>query len=173
VLLGHNEVAERELFRSDTVARRLEGFDMKISYHSRREVSGVPYSYAPSAVALAAEVDILVVAAAGGAGTRGLVSAEVLAALGPRGYLVNIARGSVVDEPALVSALVDGRLAGAALDVYADEPHVPEALLGLDSVVLLPHIGSATHETREAMGDLTFRNLERFMTDGTLVTPVP
>jgi hydroxypyruvate reductase len=154
------------------VARRLEGFDMKISYHSRHTVSGVPYSYAASPVALAAEADVLVVATSGGADTRGLVSAEVLAALGPRGYLVNVARGSVVDEPALVSALVEGRLAGAVLDVYADEPNVPAELLGLDNVVLFPHIGSGTRETRQAMGDLTCQNLRQFMTDGTVLTPV-
>lgn len=154
------------------IARRLEGFDLRISYHSRREVPGVRYAYAPSAVALAAEVDALVVATSGGPGTRGLVSADVLAALGPRGYLVNIARGSVVDEPALVSALVEGRLAGAALDVYADEPNVPAELLGLDNVVLFPHIASGTRETRKAMGDLVLENLRRFMADGTLVTPV-
>lgn len=155
------------------IARRLEGFDMTIAYHSRRVVPGVAYSYAPSAVALAAEVDVLVVAVAGGPGTRGLVSSEVLVALGPDGYLVNIARGSVVDEPALVSALVEGRLAGAALDVYADEPRVPPPLLGLDNVVLFPHIASGTRETRRAMGELAFGNLRQFMTDGTLLTPVP
>jgi lactate dehydrogenase-like 2-hydroxyacid dehydrogenase len=155
------------------IARRLEGFDMKISYHSRNPVGGVPYQYVSSPAALASDVDILVVATSGGPATAGLVSAEVLDALGPAGYLVNIARGSVVDEPALVSALVDGRLAGAALDVYADEPHVPAPLLELESVVLLPHIASATRETREAMGELALRNLRQFMTDGTLVTPVP
>jgi lactate dehydrogenase-like 2-hydroxyacid dehydrogenase len=153
------------------IARRLTGFDMVIGYHSRHPVPDVPYNYADSPVALASSVDVLVVATSGGAATAGLVSAEVLAALGP-GYLVNIARGSVVDEPALVSALVDGRLAGAALDVFADEPNVPPALLDLDNVVLLPHIASATHETREAMGDLAVANLRQFLTDGTLVTPV-
>ncbi|MPZ85191.1 MAG: 2-hydroxyacid dehydrogenase [Actinophytocola sp.] len=154
------------------IARRLEGFDMKISYHSRTPVGGVSYQYVPSPVALAAEVDVLVVATAGGPATAGLVSAEVLDALGPAGYLVNIARGSVVDEPAMVAALVEGRLAGAALDVYADEPNVPPELLDVDSVVLFPHIASATHETREAMGELALRNLRQFLTDRTLVTPV-
>lgn len=155
------------------IARRLTGFDMAISYHSRHSVPGVPYTYVDSPVALASSVDVLVVATSGGAATAGLVSAEVLAALGPAGYLVNISRGTVVDEPALVSALVDGRLAGAALDVFADEPKVPASLLDLDNVVLLPHIASATHETRQAMGDLAFANLRQFLTDGTLVTPVP
>lgn len=155
------------------IARRLEGFDADISYHSRRPVDGVGYRYAASARELAEGADVLVVATAGGAETRNLVSADVLNALGPRGYLVNIARGSVVDEPALVSALVDGRIAGAALDVFADEPNVPAPLLELDNVLLLPHIASATRETRQAMGELTFRNLDHYMTEGTLVTPVP
>jgi lactate dehydrogenase-like 2-hydroxyacid dehydrogenase len=155
------------------IAHRMTAFDARLSYHSRHEVPDVPYTYHPSPVALASAVDVLVVATSGGPATAGLVSAEVLAALGPQGYLVNIARGSVVDEPALVAALTSGDLAGAALDVFADEPNVPEALLDRDDVVLLPHIASATTETREAMGDLAYRNLEQFMTDGTLITPVP
>ncbi|XVQ10016.1 2-hydroxyacid dehydrogenase [Spirillospora sp. CA-255316] len=155
------------------VAHRLEGFDTEIAYHSRRRVEGVSYVCAESPEKLAAWSDALIVATSGGEGTRGLVSAEVLEALGPDGYLVNIARGSVVDEPALVAALTGGRLAGAALDVFADEPNVPPALLDLDSVVLLPHIASATHETREAMGELALRNLRRFLEEGRLVTPVP
>lgn len=155
------------------IAHRLAAFDCVLSYHSRHQVADVPYAYADSPVALAEGADVLVVATSGGPATAGLVSAPVLAALGPAGYLVNIARGSVVDEPALVEALVSGTIAGAALDVFADEPNVPPALLGLDNVVLLPHIASATTETREAMGELAFRNLHQFMTDGTLVTPVP
>ena len=116
---------------------------------------------------------MLVVAAAGGSGTQKLVSREVIDALGPRGYLINIARGSVVDEEALVSALVDGRLAGAGLDVFADEPNVPEALLSMDNVVVLPHVASGTVETRAAMEELTLRNLNSFLESGRLVTPVP
>jgi lactate dehydrogenase-like 2-hydroxyacid dehydrogenase len=100
------------------------------------------------------------------------VSRTVLDALGPRGFLVNIARGSVVDESALVEALVAGRIAGAALDVFEDEPRVPEALLGLDNVVLLPHIASGTHETRQAMGDCVFANLQSWFDHGRLLTPV-
>jgi lactate dehydrogenase-like 2-hydroxyacid dehydrogenase len=100
------------------------------------------------------------------------VSSEVIEVLGPRGYLINIARGSVVDEDALVSALVDGRLAGAGLDVFADEPNVPEALLSMDNVVVLPHVASGTVETRAAMEDLTLRNLDSFLESGQLVTPV-
>ncbi|WP_189219364.1 MULTISPECIES: 2-hydroxyacid dehydrogenase [Streptomyces] len=155
------------------VARRLEGFGIRVAYCSRRPVRGVTWRHAPTAEALAAECDALVVTVAGGAGTRGLVSAAVLDALGPEGYLVNVARGSVVDEEALVAAVTSGRIAGAALDVFADEPHVPRALSDSDRVVLLPHIASATRETREAMGDLALRNLERFMTEGVLLTPVP
>ncbi|MEY9486084.1 hydroxypyruvate reductase [Streptomyces calvus] len=155
------------------VARRLEGFGTQVSYCSRTPVPGVPYRYLPTAEALAAACDALVVTVAGGAATGGLVSAAVLDALGPAGHLVNVARGSVVDEPALVTALRTGRIAGAALDVFADEPHVPRELLESDRVVLLPHIASATHETREAMADLVLRNVERFMTAGVLLTPVP
>jgi lactate dehydrogenase-like 2-hydroxyacid dehydrogenase len=115
----------------------------------------------------------LVVAAAGGAGTQKLVSREVIDALGADGYLINIARGSVVDEEALVSALADGRLAGAGLDVFADEPQVPEALMTMDNVVVLPHVASGTVETRAAMEELTLRNLNSFLETGQLVTPVP
>jgi lactate dehydrogenase-like 2-hydroxyacid dehydrogenase len=155
------------------IAHRLTAFDAVISYHSRHRVPDVPYTYADSPEALATAVDVLVVATSGGPATAGLVSEAVLDALGENGYLVNIARGSVVDEPALVAALKTGTIAGAALDVFADEPNVPADLLDMDNVVLLPHIASATTETREAMGELALRNLHQFMTDGTLVTPVP
>lgn len=155
------------------IAHRFEAFQCPISYHSRREVADVSYAYAASPVALAAPVDILVVATAGGAGTAGLVDREVLEALGPDGYLINISRGSVVDEGALVELLGSGGLAGAGLDVFAHEPQVPPALLGLDHVVLLPHLGSGTVETREAMEELTLENLRAFLDRGTLVTPVP
>ncbi len=154
------------------IARRLEGFGVEIGYHNRR-VRDVPYRYHSSLVEMARECDVLVVAAAGGDSTRGLVSAEVLDALGPRGYLVNVARGSLVDENALVAALERGALGGAALDVFADEPHVPNQLLDRDDTLLLPHIGSATHETRAAMARLALDNLEQFLADGTLLTPVP
>ncbi|MER5551728.1 2-hydroxyacid dehydrogenase [Streptomyces sp. NPDC002793] len=155
------------------VARRLDGFGVRVSYCTRSPVPGVGYRHLPTAEALAEASDALVVTVAGGSGTEGLVSAAVLDALGPEGYLVNVARGSVVDEPALVAAVAAGRIAGAALDVFADEPNVPRALLESDRVVLLPHIASATHETRAAMGDLALRNLRRFMTEGVLLTPVP
>jgi len=152
-------------------AERLEVFGAEIHYHSRSP-KDVAWTYQPSAVELAAASDVLVVLTPGGAGTERLVDAAVLDALGPDGYLVNVARGSVVDEDALVAALEAGRIAGAGLDVFADEPHVPEALLGRDDVVLLPHVGSATIETREAMGRLVLDNVDAFLERGELVTPV-
>jgi lactate dehydrogenase-like 2-hydroxyacid dehydrogenase len=155
------------------IATRFEGFRCPISYHNRREVEGTRYSYAASPCELAAGVDILVVATAGGSGTTRLVDRSVLEALGPDGYLVNISRGSVVDEDALVDLLTSGGLAGAGLDVFATEPRVPEALLELDNVVLLPHLASGTVETRAAMARLTLDNLDRYLDDGTLLTPVP
>jgi lactate dehydrogenase-like 2-hydroxyacid dehydrogenase len=154
------------------IALRLSAFGCAISYHNRREVPDSPYGYAASPVELASAVDVLIVAAAGGDGTRGLVGRDVLDALGPHGYLINIARGSVVDQDALVSALVEGRLAGAGLDVFADEPQVPEELFALESVVLLPHVGSGTVQTRAAMEALTLRNLDSFLKTGELVTPI-
>lgn len=152
------------------IAKRLEGFDCDISYHSRNQVEGVNYRYAPSARELAAGCDVLIVAAAGGPESIRLVDADVLDALGPEGYLINVARGSVVDEEALVAALLAGRLAGAGLDVFADEPKVPEDLLTLDNVVLLPHLGSGTYETRRAMADLTLANLRSFVLTGSVLT---
>jgi lactate dehydrogenase-like 2-hydroxyacid dehydrogenase len=155
------------------IAQRLSAFGCTISYHNRSEKPDSPYTYVESPVELARGVDVLVVAAAGGRGTRQLVDADVIDALGSSGYLINIARGSVVDEPALVDALAHGRLAGAGLDVFADEPNVPAELLTLDNVVLLPHVGSGTVETRAAMEQLTLRNLDEFLESGQLVTPVP
>jgi lactate dehydrogenase-like 2-hydroxyacid dehydrogenase len=145
---------------------------MQIRYHNRRAVEGVAYGYAASVVELARWADFLVIAAAGGAPTRNLVSTDVIDALGAKGFLVNVSRGSVVDEPVLVRALGEKRIAGAALDVFADEPNVPAALLEMDNVVLLPHIASGTHETRQAMGDLVVENLRAFFATGRLKTPV-
>jgi len=156
-----------------TVAGRALGFEMSVRYHNRRPVPGAPWSYEPSLLALAAWADYLVVIAAGGAGTRHLINAEVLDALGPRGFLINVSRGSVVDEAALVSALVGKRIAGAGLDVFEKEPEVPAELLALDNVVLLPHIASATQETRQAMADRVADNLESFFREGRLVSPAP
>jgi lactate dehydrogenase-like 2-hydroxyacid dehydrogenase len=154
------------------IAKRAAGFDMQIRYHNRRPMEGVAYDYMPSLVELARWADFLIIAAAGGAQTRSLVSAEVIEALGEKGFLVNIARGSVVDEPALVRALGARRIAGAALDVFVDEPNVPVALMELDNVVLLPHIASGTHDTRTAMGNLVVENLRSFFSTGRVVTPV-
>jgi len=155
-----------------TVAKRASGFDMDIRYHGLHAAADVPYRYVPSPVELAKWADFLVVTAAGGPGTRHLVSVDVIAALGPKGFLINVSRGSIVDEAALVEALVAHRLAGAALDVFEDEPNVPPALLRLEHVLLLPHIASSTHETFAAMEDLVLENLRRFFRDGTLITPV-
>ena len=148
------------------IAQRATGFDMQIRYTNRKPVAGVPWQFEPALVELARWADTLVVITAGGAATRHLVNAEVLQALGPDGFLVNVARGSVIDQDALVQALQTGRIAGAGLDVYADEPHVPAALMALDNVVLLPHIASATRETRQAMEALTVANLRAFYADG-------
>ncbi|MES2007469.1 MAG: 2-hydroxyacid dehydrogenase [Pseudomonadota bacterium] len=148
------------------IARRGAGFDMAVRYHSRRPAQDAPYHHEPSLTELARWADFLVIATAGGPETRHLVSAEVLDALGPNGFLINIARGTVVDETALVDALVQGRIAGAGLDVFEHEPQVPQALFALDNVVLLPHIASATHETRNAMADLVFENLQAFFANG-------
>jgi lactate dehydrogenase-like 2-hydroxyacid dehydrogenase len=145
------------------IARRASGFDMAVRYHNRRQLDDVDYGYAASLKELAGWADFLVIASAGGAETRGLVSREILDALGPQGYLVNISRGTVVDEAALVAALQDQRIAGAGLDVFEDEPNVPEALFALDNVVLLPHLASNTHETRAAMARRVEDNLAAFL----------
>ena len=154
------------------IATRLVGFDCAIAYHNRREVPGSPYRYVASPVELANTVDVLVIATTGGAGTKNLVSRAVLEALGPNGYVINIARGSVADQDALVDLLVAGRLAGAGLDVFTDEPYVPMRLRGLDNVVLLPHIGGVTVRSLSMTRELVLRNLDQYLTRGTLTTPV-
>jgi lactate dehydrogenase-like 2-hydroxyacid dehydrogenase len=154
-----------------SLARRAEALGMKIVYHGRKKQDRVPYQFYPDLVTMAHDVDVLALTCPGGEPTRGLVSRAVIEALGPRGYLVNVARGSVVEEPALVEALVQGKLAGAALDVFADEPNVPEALLGLDNVVLQPHAASATVETRGAMAQLVVDNLAAHFAGQPLLTP--
>lgn len=154
------------------IAQRFTGFGCDIGYHNRSP-RDVPYRYEASPSALAAGSDILVLAVSGGPATRHLVDAAVLEALGPSGFLVNVARGSVVDEEALVKALLSGGIAGAGLDTYADEPHVPAALLGLDTVVLTPHLGSGTVETRRAMAGVVLDNVAQWFASGTLLTPVP
>lgn len=154
------------------IARRLDALGCTISYHNRRERTDVSYAYVASPVELARGVEVLVVASAGGPGTAGLVSRQVLEALGPAGYLINVARGSVVDETALTELLEAGGIAGAGLDVFADEPNVPERLRALDGVVLLPHLGSATQETRADMEALTLANVESFLATGRLRSPI-
>jgi len=155
------------------IAHRAGAFGMRIAYTSRSAKSGVLYPYLPSAVALAAQSDYLVVITPGGAETRHLIGAAVLEALGPQGCLVNVARGSVVDEAALIDALRAGTIAGAALDVFESEPRVSQALREFEQVVLTPHIGSATAQTRQAMADLAFANLQAQFSGQPLLTPVP
>lgn len=140
-------------------AQRFAGFTDRIAYADlhRQEV---PYAFHPDAVSLAGASDVLVVCASASAQTQGIIGQAVFDALGPEGFLVNVARGSVVDEPALVAALRENRIAGAALDVFADEPNVPAELLAMDHVVTTPHIASATHDTRRAMGELVLANLD-------------
>jgi lactate dehydrogenase-like 2-hydroxyacid dehydrogenase len=156
-----------------TIARRASGFEMPVKYHSRRPVEGVAWTHEPSLLALAGWADYLVVIAAGGAGTRHLVNADVLDALGPRGFLINVARGSVIDETALVRALIERRIAGAGLDVFEHEPQVPAELMALDHVVLLPHIASATQETRQAMADRVVDNLDAWFSSRQLISAAP
>lgn len=154
------------------IARRATGFDMDIRYHTRSAKPELPWQHEPSLMALAQWCDFLIVACPATPATYHLVSADVIKALGPQGYLVNIARGTVVDENALVAALQNGELAGAGLDVYEHEPQVPAELLAMDQVVLLPHVGSATRETRAAMCQLVLDNVRAFLADGRLLTPV-
>lgn len=154
------------------IAKRAEAFDCPISYYSRSAKPDTDYKYYPTVLDLASNCDILVVACALTQETRHIVNREVIDALGPKGVLINIGRGPHVDEPELVSALVEGRLGGAGLDVFENEPQVPEQLFGLDNVVLLPHVGSGTVETRKAMADLVIGNLEAHFLNKPLLTPV-
>lgn len=153
------------------IAKRATGFDMDIAYTNRKPADAA-YRFEPSLAALADWADFLVVAVAGGAATSGLISRDILAALGPNGFLINVSRGSVVDEQALVGALRDGAIAGAGLDVFENEPRVPPELLDLDNVVVLPHIASGTVETRRAMADLVLANLRSYFLKGKLITPL-
>lgn len=155
------------------VAERASGFRMEVAYCNRRPVQGSPYHSAGSVIELAAWADYLVLTVAGGAGTRHLIDRAVLDALGPQGFLINVARGTVVDEAALIDALAEGRIAGAGLDVFENEPEVPAALRALDNVVLTPHTASATHETRRAMADTVLDNLQAFYATGAVRVPVP
>lgn len=156
-----------------SIAQRSTGFNMQVRYHTRTPVAKLPWAHEPSLIELARWADFLVLITAGGAGTRHLVNAAVLDALGPEAYLINVSRGSVVDEAALVAALSERRIAGAGLDVFEHEPHVPAALMALDNVVLLPHVASATLQTRQAMADRVYDNLQMFFTEGRLVSAAP
>ena len=154
------------------IARRATGFDVDIRYHTRTAKPHLPWQHEPSLIALAQWCDFLIVACPGSPETFHLVSADVLKALGPQGYLINVARGTVVDERALVAALQNGELAGAGLDVFEREPEVPAELIASDRVVLLPHVGSATRETRAAMCNLVLDNVRTFLAEGRLLTPI-
>jgi lactate dehydrogenase-like 2-hydroxyacid dehydrogenase len=154
------------------VVKRASGFDMQVRYHNRRQVAGSPLTYEADLLALAEWADFLVLTCPGGAATHHLISAAELAALGRNGILINVARGSVVDQQALVSALSNGTLGGAGLDVFAEEPLVPSELLALDNVVLLPHVGSGTAETRLRMEELVLANMLEYARHGRLVTPL-
>lgn len=154
------------------VARRASVFDMNVIYYGRREKPESGYSFYPDLIALAEASDFMILTVSGGAETRHLVNADVLKALGREGFLINVARGSVVDEEALLIALSNRDIAGAGLDVFDNEPHVPEALYTMDNVVLLPQVGTATAETRKKMGQLVLANLRAHFNGEPLKTPV-
>jgi lactate dehydrogenase-like 2-hydroxyacid dehydrogenase len=155
------------------IARRLDAFQAPVVYHSRRPQAGVPYRHYPDLIAMARAVDILMVIVPGGAETKNLINAAVLEALGPDGILINMARGSVVDEPALIKALQEKKIFSAGLDVYVNEPAVPKELIALDNVVLFPHLGSGTVYTRRAMDQLVVDNLLAWAAGKPPLTPVP
>lgn len=154
------------------IARRGMGFDMDVRYHNRTQRSDVPYQYVDSLEELARWSDFLIIATVGGSGTKALIDRNVLKALGPNGIVVNIARGSVIDETAMIDLLASGELGGAGLDVFENEPKVPDALKRMDQVVLMPHVASATTETRKAMTDLVLDNIEAYFAGKPLLTPV-
>jgi len=153
------------------IARKAEAFGMEIAYHGRAK-QDIPYRYYADLVEMARDSDYLVAICPGGPATDKIVNRAVLDAVGPNGVFINVARGAVVDEPALVAALAEGRLGGAGLDVFAEEPKVPEALFKMEQVVLQPHAASATHETRRAMGDLVVDNLRAHFAGKPALTPV-
>jgi hydroxypyruvate reductase len=155
------------------IAQRALAFNMSVAYTARSAKADLPFKYVATPEALAAESDYLVVITPGGAGTRKLINADVLKALGTKGILVNVARGSVVDEAALIESLQNGVIGGAGLDVFENEPNVPEALRAFPHVVLAPHIGSATTQTRQAMADLAFNNMKSHFDGRAVHTPVP
>ena len=154
------------------IARRLDAMNVPVVYHSRRPTD-VPYKYYPNLIEMAREADVLLVITPGGAATRNLINAEVLDALGQDGILINMARGSVVDEQALIKALQDKKILSAGLDVFANEPQVPQELIDMENVVLLPHVGSASHATRRAMDQLVADNIIAWFSGKGPLTPVP
>lgn len=154
------------------IAKRIAAFGLPIAYHTRTPLADLPYRHYADLVELARDVDTLILILPGGTATRGIVNKAVFDALGPDGVLINVARGSVVDEPALIEALKARTILAAGLDVFADEPNVPEALRALDNVVLLPHVGSATHFTRTAMGQLVVDNVISWFDGKGPATPV-
>lgn len=157
----------------EAIAKRATAFDMQVLYHNRKPKAGVAYQYYADLDAMITDCDVLVLAVPGGKSTEGLIDAKRLGLLGSKGFLVNIARGSVIDQAALIDALREGRIAGAGLDVYEDEPNVPQALIEMDNVVLLPHLASGTHETRQAMGDLVWSNIQGYYhNDRKVLTPI-
>jgi lactate dehydrogenase-like 2-hydroxyacid dehydrogenase len=155
------------------IARRLDAMKVPVVYHTRRPVADVAYKHYPNLVAMARDVDVLIVITPGGAATKNIVNAEVLKALGPEGILINVARGSVVDEDALIKALKEKTILSAGLDVFANEPQVPQELIDMDNVVLLPHVGSASHATRRAMDELVANNIISWFSGKGPLTPVP
>jgi len=164
-ILGYGRIGK-------AIAKRAEAFGMRIVYHGRKEQPRVAHKYYANLTEMARDCDVLMAICPGGPATRHIVNAEVMKALGPEGTLINVARGSVVDEQALVKALADGTLGAAGLDVFESEPNVPEALFDMDQVVLQPHVASATHETRMAMGVLTADNLRAHFSGRPVLTPV-
>lgn len=154
------------------IARRLEAFGLPISYHTRTAQPDLPYRHYGDLVALAGDVDTLILILPGGPSTKHLINAQVLEALGANGILINVARGTVVDETALIAALKAGTIRAAGLDVFEDEPRVPAELIAMDNVVLLPHVGSSTHHTRTAMGQLVVDNILSWFAGKGPLTPV-
>jgi lactate dehydrogenase-like 2-hydroxyacid dehydrogenase len=155
------------------IGRRLEAFGVPLCYFARRRQPDVPLTYYSDLVAMARDVDTLIAILPGGPATQGIVNAEVLAALGPRGIFINMARGTVVDEPALIAALANKTILAAGLDVFLNEPNIDPRFLTLDNVTLLPHVGSASQHTRNKMGQLTVDNLLAFNERKPPITPVP
>jgi lactate dehydrogenase-like 2-hydroxyacid dehydrogenase len=155
------------------IARRLEAFGVPVAYYGRRKQPDVPYKYYSDLVAMARDVDTLVIITPGGAETKNLVNAPVLDALGPNGIVINVARGSVIDEPALIKALKEKKIYSAGLDVFAHEPKVPAELIAMENVVLFPHLGSASVWTRQKMGQLVVDNLLAWDAGKPPLTPVP